>query len=237
MTLNVSFMKETFFAAAAGIPTTLELTFIVLLISAPLGFLMALVRMGKRRIPKKLVTFYVSFVRGTPIVLQILFVYSLLPSLLNHVIKNVLGLPYNIFNLNPIWYAFFVFSFNTVAVLSETFRSALMTVDHGQLEAALASGLTRPQAYGRIILPQALVAALPNICNATVNLLKNTSLAYLMTVKDITAIAKLNAAKGYNYIEAYLVIFFLYILLCTALQLLFRVMETSLSVYKQRITV
>lgn len=237
MTLNTEFMRETFFAAGAGIPTTLILTAVALLISLPLGFIMALGKEGGGKVTKKVIAFYVSFVRGTPIVLQILFVYSLLPSLLNHIVKNVLGLSYNVFDINPIIYAFLVFSFNTVAVLSETFRSAVLTINHGQMEAALAAGLSRFQAYVRIIIPQTLVAALPNICNTTVNLLKSTSLAYMMTVKDITAIAKLNAAKGYNYIEAYIVIFFIYILLCTAVQILFHVIENSLSVYKQRITI
>ena len=237
MTLNLQFMRETLISTAAGIPTTLALTCIALLISLPAGFFMAVGKLGNRKTAKKLISFYVSFVRGTPIVLQILFVYSLLPSLLNHIIKNVLGMSWNVFNINPIFYAFFVFSLNTTAVLSETFRSALLTVSHGQMEAALSVGLSRVQAYVRVIIPQALVAALPNLCNATVNLLKSTSLAYLMTVKDITAIAKLNAAKGYNYIEAYLVIFVVYILLCTTVQLLFYVIEKALSVYKQRITV
>lgn len=236
MTLNTKFMVETFFAALAGVPVTLEITVVALAISFPLGFFMALGKEGKGKISRRLIAFYVSFVRGTPIVLQILFVYSLLPSLLNHIVKNVLGLPFNVFNIDPILYAFIVFSLNTIAILSEAFRSALLTINHGQMEAALSVGLTRPQAYLRIIIPQALVAALPNICNATVNLLKSTSLAYMMTVKDITAIAKLNAAKGYNYIEAYIVIFFIYILLCTVVQLLFQVIEKTLSGYKQRIT-
>jgi L-cystine transport system permease protein len=236
MTLNTKFMVETFFAALAGVPVTLELTVVALLISFPLGFWMALKKENGGKLSRRLIKFYVSFVRGTPIVLQILFVYSLLPSLLNQIIKNVLGLSFNVFKINPILYAFLVFSLNTIAVLSEAFRSALLTVNHGQMEAALSVGLTRVQAYLRIIIPQALVAALPNICNATISLLKSTSLAYMMTVKDITAIAKLNAANGYNYIEAYIVIFVIYILLCTVIQLLFQMVERSLSAYKQRIT-
>lgn len=236
MTLNTQFMAETFFTSLAGVPVTLELTAAALLISFPLGFFMALGKEGGGTVSRKLIAFYVSFIRGTPIVLQILFLYSLLPSLLNHIVKNVLELPWNVFNFNPILYAFLVFSLNTVAVLSEVFRSALLTVNHGQLEAALSIGLTTSQAYLRIIIPQALVSALPNICNTTVNLLKSTSLAYMMTVKDITAIAKLNAANGYNYIEAYIVIFFIYILLCTGVQLFFRGIEQTLSAYKRRIT-
>ncbi len=83
------------------------------------------------------------------------------------------------------------------------------------------------------MIPQAIVSALPNICNTTVNLLKSTSLAFMMTVKDITAVAKLNAAYGYNYIEAYLIIFFIYIVLCTVVQLLFKMLERYFSSYKR----
>ena len=200
MRLNIKFMIDTFLLALAGIPTTLKLTFVTLAFSIPIGFLLALVKTNKKSIGKTLVTGYVSFIRGTPIVLQILFLYSILPSLLNYTIKEILKLEINVFELNPIIYAYVVFILNTTAVLSEVFRSALSAISKGQLEAALSIGLNIYQAYIRIIIPQALVSALPNICNTTVNLLKSTSLAFMMTVKDITAIAKMNAAYGYNYI-------------------------------------
>lgn len=233
MTLNLKFMKEALISAMGGIPTTLGLTFITMLVSIPLAFLMARSKMENRKVSSKLITLYVSIIRGTPVVLQILFLYSLLPSLLNHLIKNVMGLNYNIFRWNPIVYAFTVFILNNTAVLSEVFRSALMTVSHGQLEAALSIGLSKRQAYIRIIIPQALVAALPNICNTTIGLLKSTSLAFMMSVKDITAIAKLEASYGYNYIEAYLDIALLYIVVCTAVQLIFQLIEHRMSAFKK----
>lgn len=236
MVLNIEFMGKTFIDALAGIPVTIEITLMTLLISSPIAFLMALSRM-KKGVGSRIIMAYVSFIRGTPIVLQILFLYSLLPTVLNYVVKDVLGADFNVFDLNPIIYAYVVFSLNTTAVLSEVFRSALSTVGQGQMEAALSVGLTKQQAYRRIIIPQALVAALPNICNTTVNLLKSTSLAFMMTVKDITAIAKVNAAFGYNYIEAYLVIFFIYIILCTIVQLIFKAIEGYLSSYKKLVTV
>jgi L-cystine transport system permease protein len=108
-----------------------------------------------------------------------------------------------------------------------------MTVSHGQMEAALSIGMSRRQAYLRIILPQAAVAALPNICNSTISLLKSTSLAFMMSVQDITAIAKMKAAYGYNYIEAYLVIAFIYIIVCTVVQLIFNFVEARLSTYRK----
>ena len=233
MNLDTKFMIETFIDVLNGVPVTLKITIVTLFVSTPVGFMMALSRTGRRRIGRRVIGGYVSFVRGTPVVLQILFLYSLLPTLLNYLIKEVLGLEYNIFRVNPILYAYIVFILNTTAVLSEVFRSALATVDQGQMEAALSVGMTKTQAYIRIIVPQALVAALPNICNATVNLLKSTSLAFMMTVKDITAIAKIDASFGYNYLEAYLVIFFAYLLLCSAVQGIFLLAEHSVSVYRR----
>ena len=131
--------------------------------------------------------------------------------------------------MNPIVYAFVVFTLNTIAVLSEVFRSALNAVDKGQYEAALCAGLTRFQSYVRIVIPQALVSAMPNICNLTVTLIKNTSLAFMMTVKDITAVAKIQAAYGFNYIESYLDIFVIYIIVCSVVQLIFRFFEKKLT--------
>ena len=232
MTLKTDFMKEAFVSSLGGIPTTLALTFITLLVSFPFAFLMAKSRIEKK-VSGRLVSTYVSVIRGTPVVLQILFLYSLLPSFLNFVIKEILQLEFNIFRMNPIVYAFLVFILNNTAVLSEVFRSALMTVSHGQMEAALSIGMSRKQAYIRIILPQAMVAALPNICNTTISLLKSTSLAFMMSVKDITAIAKMKAAYGYNYIEAYLVIAFIYIIVCTIVQILFQLIERRISGYKK----
>lgn len=236
MKINTNFMKEAFISSLGGIPTTLKLTFITLLVSIPIAFFMAQSKIEKKKVSSRIITAYVSVIRGTPVVLQILFLYSLLPSFLNYFIKEVLHLNFNIFKVNPILYAFIVFILNNTAVLSEVFRSALMTVSHGQMEAALSIGLSKRQAYIRIILPQTLVAALPNICNSTISLLKSTSLAFMMSVQDITAIAKLKAAYGYNYIEAYLVVAFIYIIVCTIVQLIFSFVEARLSAYKKLIS-
>lgn len=234
MELNIAYMIDTLWLTLAGIPTTLQITLVSLLVSAPIAFFMAVYRIYNVKIIKQIITVYVSFIRGTPMVLQILIVYSLLPSLLNIAVKSA-GLSYNVFDINPIVYAFIVFTLNTCATLSEVFRSALLTVNKGQLEAALATGMTVPQAYIRIIIPQALVVALPNICNVTINLIKGTSLAFLMTVKDITAIAKIQASYGYNYIESYLDIFVVYIIICSVTQVLFTHAEKYFSSYKRHL--
>lgn len=232
MKLNTEFMIETFKASLSGIPVTLGITVVSLMISMPLALMMAIKKINSKGPLSFLINTYVSIVRSTPMVLQILLLYSLLPSFLNFFIKQVLKIDFNIFKIPAIYYAYAVFSLNTTAILSEVFRSALLTVDKGQLEAGLSIGLGKFLTYIRIIIPQALVVALPNICNVTVGLLKSSSLAFFMTVQDITAIAKLKAAYAYNYIEAYSIIFILYIILCTMVQLIFKYIEVQ--IHKRR---
>jgi L-cystine transport system permease protein len=231
MGLNIDYMLKTLVLALRGIPTTLGITLVSLLIAAPIAFFIAISKIYSLKGVHQVTTVYTSFIRGTPIVLQILLIYSLLPSLLNVIVKRI-GLDFNVFDLNPIIYACIIFSFNTSAGLSEIFRSSLLTINRGQMEAAYSVGMTTVQAYRRLIIPQALVVALPNICNLTINLIKGTSLAFLMTVKDITAIAKIEAAYGYNYIESYIDIFIIYILICSLTQLLFTAIEKRVSAFK-----
>lgn len=225
------FFIKTFWLLWKAVPVTLEITAVSLLIGIILGFLIALARIRNIKVLSQISAFFVSFIRGTPIVLQILVVYSIIPSLLNSYFTKI-GSSVNVFEINPIIYAFIVFSLNNAAGLSEVFRSALLTVNKGQLEAGYTSGLTYWQTYRRIIIPQALTVAIPNLCTATVNLIKNTSLAFMMTVKDITAVAKIEASYGYNYIEAYLDIFVIYIIICTVVQKLFKLWEKRAVIYK-----
>lgn len=232
LSLNTEFMRKTFFLSLAGVPLTLKITFISFITSLIFGSVLALVRIHKVKVLDQIISVYISIVRGTPIVLQILIVYSLFPSLLNSIIQT-LNLNIKVWDIDNVVYAYIVFIFNTTALLTETVRSALLSVDKVQLEAALSAGLTPFWAYTRIIVPQAFEAALPNLCNATISLLKSTSLAFLMSVKELTAIAKTQATYGYDYVEAYLDIFFIYIILCMAIQGIYKVIEIRASKHRK----
>lgn len=227
---NTGFFIKTFWLTLSGIPTTMLITTVSLIIAVPFGFMMALSNIHKIPVLRQFAALYISFIQGTPAVVLILFVYSLLPSLLAILFRS-LGVGFNVFGINTIVYACIIFSLNTAAVLSEVFRSALETVDKGQMEAASAMGLTTAQAYRRIIIPQALVVAMPNLCNSTVNLIKSTSLVFMMGVRDITAIAKIEASFGYHFIESYLDIWIVYIILCSLIEAIFKQVEKKLSAY------
>ena len=228
MQLDFAYLVKTFLLCVKAIPVTLEITIVSILLAVIPALLIALCRIHHIIILEQMGRIFVSFIRGTPIVLQILIVYSIVPSLLNSFVKKA-GLSINVFEINPILYAFVVFGINSTATLSEAFRSAISTVNRGQIEAALAVGETPFQAFYRIVLPQAAVSALPNLCSITVILIKNTSLAFMMTVREITAVAKIEAAYGYNYVESYIDIFIIYIAVCLAVEFLFRKFEKKLA--------
>ena len=230
MQLDFSYLINTFWLCVNAIPVTLEITIVSLLLAVIPALLIALARIHKVKVLDVLCRIFVSFIRGTPIVLQILIVYSIMPSLLNSLVKSA-GWQINVFEMNPVIYAFMVFGINSTATLSEVFRSAISAINKGQLEAALSIGETRFQAYRRVVFPQAVVSALPNLCSTTVILIKNTSLAFMMTVREITAVAKIEAAYGYNYIESYIDIFVIYIFVCLAVEFIFRKIEKKV-VYK-----
>ena len=222
--MDLDYIAKTFLETLKGVPTTL----IIMIVAMVLSFLPALfLALGQIYKVKGVRTFsrvYLAFIRATPPILLILFFYSLFPSLLNQFLKSI-GSDVDIFKLNPIYYAFIIYSLMTTGSLSEILRSAILTVDKGQLEAAQAIGLTTIQAYVRIVFPQALRSALPNLANLVINIVKGTSLVFVMTIKDITAIARVEASYGYQYFESYFVIFLQYILICGLIQWGFSILE------------
>lgn len=231
MAWNLSFMYETFFNTLKAVPTTLKLTFVPFLISVPIAFLLAMAQLKKIRFWSSFSKGYVSFVRGIPVVVLVLLFYNTLPGQLAAIFR-FFGSNFNVYRQVPgIVYAYFIFSLTATAALIEIFRAALSAVDKGQLEAAYTVGLNTPQAYVRIIFPQAIALAWPNLCNLVIVLVKNTSLAFMMTVKDITQTAKLGAALNYCYAEAYTVILIIYILICLILEQLFHWTERYLNRY------
>ena len=222
--MDLNYIVNTFLVTLKGIPVTLIIMIVAILLSFIPALLLALGQIYKVRGVRTFSVVYLAFIRATPPILLILFFYSLFPSLLNQIFKS-LGSKVDVFKFNPLYYAFIIYSLMTTGSLSEILRSAILTVDKGQLEAAQAIGLTNFQAYRRIVFPQALRSALPNLANLVINLVKGSSLVFVMTVKDITALAKVEASHSYQYSESYLVIFVIYLIICGLIQWIFRGLE------------
>ncbi|KEQ33698.1 binding--dependent transport system inner membrane component family protein [Streptococcus mitis] len=222
--MDLDYIAKTFLETLKGVPTALIIMIIAMVLSFVPALFLALGQIYKVKGVRTFSLVYLAFIRATPPILLILFFYSLFPSLLNQFLKSI-GSDVDIFKLNPIYYAFIIYSLMTTGSLSEILRSAILTVDKGQLEAAQAIGLSTRQAYVRIVFPQALRSALPNLANLVINIVKGTSLVFVMTIKDITAIARVEASYGYQYFESYFVIFLQYILICGLIQWGFSLLE------------
>jgi L-cystine transport system permease protein len=229
MRLDYRFMIDTFLLSLRGIPVTLGISAAVLVFAVPAGFLIAVAIANRMPVVTQISRVYISFIRATPPILQIFIIYTSLPGLIAGLMKS-LKLSFNVFDLNPVIYPVIVFSLSETAVLAEVFRAALSTVEKSQLEAALSIGMTKAQGYVRIVIPQALAAAVPVVCSSVTSLVKLTSLAFTMSVMEVTAIAKVQAGVGLAWLEAYLVMAMIYFVMIFAIEKLLKIFEKRLRV-------
>lgn len=158
-----------------GAKLTLGLFIITLLLSIPFGLFLALVRLSKIKILSYLVNAYIWLMRGTPLMLQIFFIYFALP---------MLGIRFDSFST-----AVIAFSLNYAAYFAEIFRAGIQGVNTGQYEAAKTLGMSYSQTMWRIVLPQMVKKILPPLSNETITLVKDTSLVYVLALQDLMRIA------------------------------------------------
>ena len=181
-------------------------------------------RIYKVPVLRHIVGFYTSFIRGTPLLVQIYLAYYGLPLMLK-ALEASYGWRFDISGIPAIYYVYVAYSINTGAYLTETIRGAIEAVDIGQFEAAQSIGMTSQQMYLRIILPQAFLVALPNLGNTIISLIKDTSLAFSVTVIELIAQAKLTAARNLRFFEVYIAAAAIYWLTCIVLEHIVRLAE------------
>ena len=159
-----------------GAEITLEIFGVTLLLSLPLGLLVALCRISKLGPLRHLMELYIWIMRGTPLMLQLLFVYFALP---------MIGI-----RLPDIAAALLAFTLNYAAYFAEIFRAGIQSIGRGQYEAAKSLGMTYTQTMRRIIVPQMIRHVLPPVSNETINLVKYTSLIYILAMNDLLRVAR-----------------------------------------------
>lgn len=178
-----------FLELGRGMLTTLEIFALTLVLSMPLGLLVAKGRMSKHVVLREIVKIYISIMRGTPLMLQLIVVYF--------------G-PYLIFGTEiSAGYRFpaviIAFVINYAAYFAEIFRGGIESMDPGQYEAAQLLGFSKSQTFFRIILPQVFRSILPSITNEIITLVKDTSLAYAIAVTEMFTLAKQIASQQASF--------------------------------------
>jgi polar amino acid transport system permease protein len=180
-----------------GLLVTLELSFIALAIGMILGLAAALARIYGRKPLSYLANAYIELIRGTPLTVQLFIIYFGLP---------VLGVLFS-----ATLSAIVALGINSGAYQAEYFRGALESIGRGQMEAAISLGMSKRQAVARVVLPQALRLALPSWSNEAAYLPKYSSVAFLVTVPELMARAKVVIAENLRPLEVYLVVGLIYI--------------------------
>lgn len=231
--IDFQFAIEHFPEVLKGVPMTLTIAAFSMILGIFLGLVVAFIRIYKVPILNQLALVYISFIRGTPLVVQLYVFFYGFPELLE-LVNKWFGTGWNADEINPLWYALIAYTINTTANQAEIFRASLNAVHVGQMEAALSVGMTTAQALRRIVIPQAFAVALPDLGNTFINLIKGTSLAFAVKVVEIMAIAKMVANDGYNFVEMYLVASIIYWVICIICELLLARFEKYIRRYEAK---
>ena len=229
MTFEFDTAIEAFAFILKHLPLTLLLPAVTLLIGIVLGSIIAIVRLHSNKLVNAALAIVVSFFRSVPAILQVFIMYYSLPYLIAPILSAVTGSVVKPFDVSPYWTAYIFFIIYQTAYQSENIRGALLSVDRGQLEAALAVGLSYYQAYKRIILPQAFAVAMPSFFTYYLHGIKSLALLFTIKIVDIFAAADIFAALYSRRTEPYVADAIIYWLLCVVLTFVFNSWERRLS--------
>lgn len=208
------------------LPITFEILVYSITFGMSIGIVMAIPKLINIPILKQMVTVYISYIRGTPILIQLFLVFYGIPALLQLIQIDVT-------RVDAIYFVITTYTMSNAAVFAEIFRSSILTVDHGQVEAAYSVGLNRTQAFIRIVLPQAIRVAFPNMANTMISSLKDTSLAFSIGVMDMVGRGETLIASTAHALEIYLGLSIVYYIIVIILERLFKRNERYLNRYMQ----
>lgn len=189
---------EYFPKVLSRLPVTINIVLVSISIAMVLGTCIAIVRIKKIMILNQLAAIYVSFVRGTPILVQLFLVYYGMPLLIAGIVgSNITS------DWNKLIFVYIAYGLNEAGFLSEHIRAAILSVPVGQAEAGYSIGLSTSQTFSRIIAPQAFRVLLPGFSAMLVGLLPATSLAYMLGVMDMMGKVKAIGTVTFHTLEGY----------------------------------
>lgn len=201
-----------------GFINTIFIALGALVIGIVFGLLIALVRNSNEKNGKfKLLNFisklYVNIIRGTPMLLQLMIIYYVM-------FKSV--------DINPVLVGVLAFGINSSAYVSEIIRAGFQSVDEGQLEAGLSLGLSYAQSMRFVVMPQAIKNVLPALGNEFITLIKETSVAGYIGIRELTKASDIIASRTYNYFFPLIITALIYLLLTTLLSKLLLIFERKM---------
>lgn len=193
-----------------GLQTTLYIFTVVLILSLPLGLIVALLRQYLPKWLSWLIQVYIYVMRGTPLMLQLMFVFF--------------GLPFVGISLDRMTAALIAFIFNYAAYFAEIFRGGIISVPQGQFEAIKVLNIGKFRGFMRIILPQVFRVTLPSVGNEVISLVKDTSLVYIIGIGELLRAGQI-AANSYASLSPFIAVGVLYLLVTGVVTLILNFVE------------
>jgi polar amino acid transport system permease protein len=222
--IDLAFLQEWAPYILAGVPITIFVSIFSIAFAVLFAVAGALGRLSSRAPVYALATLYVSLVRGTPLIVQILFIYLALPQ----IIPQTAGIP-------VIALAIFALAFNYGAYMTEIFRAGIQAIPRGQLEAAGALGMNDSLTMRRVILPQAIRIVIPAIGNEFIAMIKDSALVSLMTVQELLWRAQRVGQSNFRSLETLLLAALVYWVLTIAFSIVQDRLEKRMAESDRRI--
>jgi His/Glu/Gln/Arg/opine family amino acid ABC transporter permease subunit len=212
--LDLSVVHDYGYVFLQGLMITVLLTVVVMFLATILAIMIALARLSGVRIIRWPSNAFVEFIRATPLILQLIYIYYVLPSA---------GI-----RLDPITAAITGLTLHYSAYMSEVFRGGILSIPKGQSEAALSLGLSRWLSFRKVVLPQAIRVVLPTLGNYLISLFKDTAITSVVTVQELMFTGQIIAARNFQYFTVYTVTAILYFAVCYPSGLAVRGLEEHL---------
>jgi arginine/lysine/histidine transport system permease protein len=217
MIIDFNLINEYLPVLLKGLVVTLQIAGIGCFIGLVLGTILALMQTSKNKLLRILVTSYVVVIRGTPMLIQILCAYFLLPQIGIHI--------------PALWTAIIAIGLNSAAYISQVIRSGISSIGKGQIEAAKVLGFSTSATIRYIILPQALRTTLPALGNEFVTLIKDSALASIISVPELTKQASYVKSKTFDAITVYFAVAILYLILTSTVSLFMAYLEKRMNTH------
>lgn len=214
------------------LPITLELALLSMVVALVLGLILAIIKIKKVKVLTQITNVIISLLRGTPVIVQLYVAFFGIPMIFKAINENF-GTNLAVADIPGFVYAMIALGLNQSAFMAEIIRSALQSVNAGQIEAANALGMTYWQALKRIIIPEAIEVALPTLGNSLISIIKGTSLAFTCAVVEITAQGKIIGGRTYRYFEVYVSLAIIYWVITIIIEQIIKLIEKKISIPEQ----
>lgn len=213
--------QENFPSLLSGLGVTIELAVISLILAVVIGIILGIFSISTIKILRGISTIYIYIIRGTPLMIQALFLFF--------GVGQALGIKFD-----PMIAGIITLSANAAAYMAEIFRGGIQAIDNGQMEAARSLGLSYSKAMRKVILPQAIKIMIPSILNQFIVTLKDTSILTVISIRELTESGKIIIARNYKPLQMYAIVACMYFVLITVLTLVSSYIERRSSYGNKR---